>query len=606
MAVRDPHSFARADEALVRHLDLDLSVDFVARTLRGRASWKIEVAAGGRQLVLDTRDLKIARVTSTRDPASPTAGATPANHALAKADGDFGSALAIDVAADTKWVTVEYSTSPCAAALQWLDPEQTAGKRLPFLFTQSQAILARTWVPCQDTPSVRSTYHAQVAIAGADPGRFLALMSASNPQQKSRAGRYEFDMPQAIPSYLLALAVGDLEFRPLGKVCGVYAEPPVVEGAAREFADLDAMIRAAERLYGPYRFGRYDVIVLPPSFPFGGMENPRLTFATPTILAGDRSLVSLVAHELAHSWSGNLVTNATWNDFWLNEGFTVYFEHRIMEEVFGKEFDDALLVLGLQDLEKTLGELKATPKETCLKLDLAGRNPDDGVTDVAYEKGARFLQTIERAAGRERFDRFLRSWFDGNAFQSRTTEEFLAFLERELLNGKVKLAAPIQVDAWVYQPGLPDDCPRRTSVALQRANEQCRRLASGTPPAQLDVAGFTTQQWQQFLRALPESLTPAQLDALDAAFKLSARGNSEVLFAWLMQCVARRHEPAFSALEGFLTRQGRRKFLKPLYQALSKSDWGKELARKIYERARPTYHAVARDTIDELLQWVKK
>jgi hypothetical protein len=288
-----------------------------------------------------------------------------------------------------------------------------------------------------------------------------------------------------------------------------------------------------------------------------------------------------------------------------------------MEEVFGKEFDDALLVLGLQDLEKTLGELKATPKETCLKLDLAGRNPDDGVTDVAYEKGARFLQTIERAVGRERFDRFLRSWFDGNAFQSRTTEEFLAFLESELLNGKVKLAAPVNVDAWVFQPGLPDDCPRRTSVALERANEQAKRLASGTPPAELDVAGFTTQQWQQFLRSLPESLTTAQLAALDAAFKLSARGNSEVLFAWLMQCVARRYVPAetgvppsavgpaFSALEGFLTRQGRRKFLKPLYQSLSKSDWGRELARRIYEKARPTYHAVSRDTIDELLQWVK-
>jgi drug/metabolite transporter (DMT)-like permease len=599
MAVRDPHSFARPEQAVVRRLELDLTVDFAARRLRGRATLDVELAPGATELVLDTRDLEITAV---------TAGTKRVAHRLAKAEGDFGRALTIPLVAGTKQVTVEYATSPGAAALQWLAPEQTAGRRLPFLFTQSQAILARTWVPCQDTPSVRMTYHAKVAIAdggGAPPGDFLALMSASNPQAKSRDGRYEFDMPQPIPSYLLALAVGDLEFRPLGKDCGVYAEKPVVEGAAKEFADLDAMIRAAEKLYGPYRFGRYDVIVLPPSFPFGGMENPRLTFATPTILAGDRSLVSLVAHELAHSWSGNLVTNATWNDFWLNEGFTVYFEHRIMEAVFGKEFDEALAVLGLQDLEKTLGELKDQPKDTCLELDLAGRNPDDGVTDVAYEKGARFLQVIERAVGRERFDRFLRGWFDQNAFQSRTTAEFLAYLRKELVAGDAKLEASLQIEAWVHQPGLPSNCPRPTSSALARADAQGQRLAAGAKPSELDVAGFTTQQWQQFLRSLPPSLSNEQLAALDAQFGLSGRGNSEVLFAWLVQCVARRYEPGFPALERFLTSQGRRKFLKPLYQELAKSDWGRALAVRIYEKARPTYHAVSRDTIDELLQWGK-
>jgi len=599
MALRDPHSFARPDQAVVRHLDLELAVDFSAKRLRGRATLDVELAPGATELVLDTRDLEIAAV---------TAGAKRVAHRLAAAEGDFGSALTIPLAAGTKKVTVEYATSPGAAALQWLSPEQTAGKRLPFLFTQSQAILARTWVPCQDTPSVRMTYHAKIAIedgAGAKPADFLALMSASNPQSKSRDGRYEFDMPQPIPSYLLALAIGDVEFRPLGKDCGVYAEVPVVERAAAEFQDLDAMIRAAEKLYGPYRFGRYDVIVLPPSFPFGGMENPRLTFATPTILAGDRSLVSLVAHELAHSWSGNLVTNATWNDFWLNEGFTVYFEHRIMEAVFGEEFDEALAVLGLQDLEKTLAELKDQPKDTCLELDLAGRNPDDGVTDVAYEKGARFLQVIERAVGREKFDRFLRGWFDANAFQSRTTAEFLAYLRRELIAGDAKLEQSLQIEAWVHQPGLPSNCPRRTSSALARAEAQGRRLAEGVSPRDLEVAGFTTQQWQQFLRALPPSLTKEQLAALDAQFGLSERGNSEVLFAWLVQCVAWRYEPGFAPLERFLTSQGRRKFLKPLYQELAKSDWGRALAKRIYERARPTYHAVSRDTIDELLQWGK-
>ncbi len=578
MTARDPHSFARPDEAAVKQLDLDLVVDFERKEISGRATLELAVAAGATEVVLDTRDLTIEQVIVT---APPEAGSAPPTDQLAKftlgaAQGDFGRALTIPLPVSARSagnpgsvsVNIQYRTSPGAAALQWLAPEQTAGGKLPFLFTQSQAILARTWIPCQDTPGVRMTYTARVTVRGAGGARLLAVMSAENPQSASADGVYTFRMPQRIPSYLMALAVGDLAFRPLGPRSGVYAEPSVVGSAASEFVDLESMIAAAEKLYGPYRFGRYDVLVLPPSFPFGGMENPRLTFATPTILAGDRSLVSLVAHELAHSWSGNLVTNATWNDFWLNEGFTVYFEHRIMEAVFGKEFDDALAVLGLQDLEKTIAELREAGQErdTWLKLDLAGRNPDDGVTDVAYEKGARFLQTIERAVGRERFDRFLRAWFDGNAFESRTTEQFLAFFEAELVRERPGLAKEVEVAAWVNGPGLPASCPRATSTMLARAEAELARFIAGTAAAKLAVAGFTTQQWQSFLRKLPAAASAAQLADLDATFGLSRRGNSEVLFAWLVQCVAHRWEPAFPALERFLTSQGRRKFLKPLYQ----------------------------------------
>jgi drug/metabolite transporter (DMT)-like permease len=621
--VVDPHSYSRPAEATVRHLDLDLVVDFARKELSGRASLQIEAAKDAQRLVLDARDLSIERVTtSAQKPPSSAAAAskggaeTEVKFELGAPQPDLGSALTIPIAASLargeRWVNVTYRTSPGAAALQWLAPEQTAGGRRPFLFTQSQAILARTWIPCQDTPSVRMTYDARIRVNRIGPvgdgPPLLALMSAENPQQRSADGVYTFKMPQPIPSYLMALAVGDLEFRSLGPRSGVYAEPSVVGGAASEFVDLEKMIGAAESLYGPYRWGRYDVIVLPPSFPFGGMENPRLTFATPTILAGDRSLVSLVAHELAHSWSGNLVTNATWNDFWLNEGFTVYFEHRIMQAVFGQEFDDALAVLGLQDLEKTIAELRDSKQEgdTALKLKLDGRNPDDGVTDVAYEKGARFLQVIEKTVGRARFDAFLRKWFDGNAFQSRTTEDFLLYLQEEFADaygGSAKLGDAIQVDAWVYRPGLPSNCPRATSTALAKAEAEVAKFVAGAAPASLDTKNFSTQQWQCFLRKLPADLPNARMAELDRAFGLSDRGNSEVLFAWLLQCVQHRFEPAFPSLERFLTSQGRRKFLKPLYQELAKTDWGKQLARKIYEKARPTYHAVSRDTIDDILKW---
>jgi aminopeptidase N len=613
----DIHSFARPEEARVRRLELDLTVDFSTQRISGRASLLVAVAAGAKHLVLDTRDLEIRGIR----------GEEPLPFELAPAQGDFGQALTIElpkaarVAAGSAaagggaaserelWIHVDYATSPGAAAVQWLAPAQTAGGKSPFLFTQSQAILARTWVPCQDSPGVRMTYGARIKVlspAGGPP--LLAVMSAAgNPERASADGVYSFDMPQPIPSYLLALAVGDLSFRSLGPRSGVYAEPSVVARAADEFVDLESMIGAAEQLYGPYRWGRYDVLVLPPSFPFGGMENPRLTFATPTILAGDRSLVSLIAHELAHSWSGNLVTNATWNDFWLNEGFTVYFEHRIMEAVYGDEFEEALAVLGLADLEHTIAELTAggQARDTWLRLDLAGRNPDDGVTEVAYQKGARFLQAIEKEVGRKAFDRFLRAWFDGNAFRSRTTDDFLLFLRRELLAGRSSLEASLEIGAWVDAPGLPSNCPRAASRALEKAAAEMAKFAAGAPAAELEVARFTTQQWQQFLRALPGGTSRERLAELDAAFRLSERGNSEVLFQWLAQCVAQRHEAALPALERFLTSQGRRKFLKPLYQELAKSDWGRPIAQRIYARARPGYHAVSTATIDGILKWGK-
>jgi leukotriene-A4 hydrolase len=339
---QDLHSYAKPHESRVKHLQWTATVDFKSRTISAVASWSLESAANADSVVLDMKDLHIHRITLN--------GKTPAEYHIGKKDAILGQALSIALVPNTHTVEIEYATDPAAEAVQWLNPQQTTGKTFPFLFTQSEAILARSWVPCQDTPGVRFTYEADVAV----PKDLLALMSASNPQEKNSTGHYHFEMKQSISSYLLALAVGDIGFKPISARSGVYAEKSIADQAAWEFADLEKMISGAEALYGPYRWERYDVLVLPPSFPFGGMENPRLTFATPTILAGDRSLTSLIAHELAHSWSGNLVTNATWNDFWLNEGFTVYFETRIMEKLYGKDYSEMLASLNLQDLKEEI------------------------------------------------------------------------------------------------------------------------------------------------------------------------------------------------------------------------------------------------------------
>ena len=597
-AERDLHSHANPEHVRVRHLDLVLDVLFDKQVLRGAAVLTVErTSADAKQpLVLDTRGLAIHSVEASADGKSFNA----APFELGKDDPVNGRPLTIQLPATVKLVRVAYVTGPRAAALQWLTPAQTAGKKHPFLFTQSQATDARSWIPLQDTPAVRVTYTARVHT----PPGLLAVMSAGNDPAQKRTGEYRFDMPQPVPSYLIALAVGDLEFRKLGPRTGVYAEPSVVGKAAAEFADVEDMMRTAETLYGPYRWGRYDVLVMPPSFPFGGMENPRLTFASPTTIAGDKSLVSIIAHELAHSWSGNLVTNATWRDFWLNEGFTVYLERRIMEAVYGEARAEVEATLGRRSLDR---ELASLPKaDQVLHIDLKGRPPVDGLTDVPYEKGALFLTHLEAVYGRAKLDAFLKGYFEHFAFKSLTTAEFAAYLTEHLLKGDPEKAAKAKVEDWLYKPGLPTDAPNPTAAALQAVEAQAKRFAAGAKAADLPAKGWSSQEWLHFLDTLPADLKADRMADLDAAFALTKSGNSEVLFQWLLLAVRHNYEPAYPRLTGFLTEQGRRKFLKPLYEELVKTPAGKERAKAIYRTARPGYHPASAETVDAIVGWEGK
>ncbi|MEX2283812.1 MAG: M1 family metallopeptidase [Gemmatimonadota bacterium] len=597
VVVQDVHSYARPAEARVEHVSLRLVPDFTARRIGGTARLAIQRTAGADSIILDIRDLAIRRVTDSK-------GDTLVYH-VGASDSIRGAPLVIRLPASGDTIVIEYETSPNAAAVQWLDPAQTAGKKLPFLFTQGQAILTRTWVPTQDSPGIRQTYDATVLV----PTGMRAVMSAEmltpdgEPADDANRTAYRFRLTNPIPPYLIALAVGDLAFRKIGENTGVWAEPSVVDKAANEFVEVDQMIAAAERLYGPYRWGRYDILVLPPSFPFGGMENPRLTFATPTVLAGDRSLVSLVAHELAHSWSGNLVTNATWDDFWLNEGFTTYIESRLMEELRGKPYADMLRQLGRQNLESTVADLGPTAPDTRLHLDLTGRDPDAGMTDIAYEKGAAFLQTVESVVGREKLDTFLRGYFDNNAFRPMTSERFVQYLNENLFAGDESLASRVRVNEWINQPGLPDNVPPVRAEAFDQVDRAVAAFRSGTLPNKDQTDKWSTHEWLHFLRQLPDTMSSAQLQSLDRAFNLTQSGNSEVLFQWLRTAIRNHYEPALPALERFLTAQGRRKFVAPLYTDLMATDWGKALAMQIYRKARPTYHSVAVGTIDGIVGW---
>ncbi len=589
---RDPFTYSNYDEVAVSDLALDVDVLFERKILDGMATLTIKrEKAGASRLVLDTNDLEIKSVEAGD---GKTWARTP--HTLSPDDPNLGSKLEIDLPADATKVRIAYSTSPGAEGLQWLTPEQTAGKKYPFMYSQNQAINARSMAPVQDTPEVRMTYSAHVRT----PPELLAVMSAEQ-DDGPRDGDYQLSMPQPVPAYLMAIAVGDIAFAPISETIGVYAEPQTVAAAAREFADTPQMEEATEALYGPYRWGRYDLLVLPPSFPFGGMENPRLSFLTPTLLAGDKSLVGVVAHELAHSWSGNLVTNATWSDAWLNEGVTSYVENRVMEAVFGTDRAVMEQALALHDLKTEIAALER-PDLSQLQLPSDLDHPDDAFSDVAYIKGQFFLQFLEQRYGRAVFDPFLKSWFDSFAFKAATTSDFRAFLMTHLVANHPDAATVAEIDDWLYGQGVPKTLVEPVSAAFDKVEAEQAAWVSGTAPAStIKTDGWSTQEWLHFINALPDDISADRLKDLDLAFDLTDNPNAEIAFAWYMIAVKANYAPAMTAIDGFLGRVGRGKFLYPLYEELIKTNQ-RAFAERVFEKSRALYHPITQHRIEEILQ----
>ena len=675
------HSYANDGEFLITHMDMRLAVNFADKTIEGWVEYSLVHAylrdnrkpgsvppyhfnpiTGNHILLLDHRDMDVLGVYAggSFDKKSGTLknGAKGLLFEVGSGVADtllFGKPLEIEVPRSQSKIVIHYKTRPSAGALQWLSPAQTYDQTHPFLFSQSQAILARTWIPLQDKPSIRFTYTSEVRVVcgigvedpDINPTDFNVVMSAvklGNPEgdMVSNNKVHRFEQKKPIPSYLMAIAVGSFGYKSLGKNTGVYAEHKLLQKAAWEFADLQKMVDAAGEMFGEYAWGDYNVLVLPPSFPFGGMENPVVTFATPTIIAGDRSLVSLLAHELAHSWSGNLVTNRTWDDYWLNEGFTVYVESRIMEQLYGKNYADMLRVLGKGELDKTLGwMLKEAPEDSHLRLHLGDRDPDEGLTDIAYEKGRFFLMMLEQLYGRAAFDEFLNGHFRKYAFGTVTTDLFLAdlkaFHEKQVTGNGV---GPLptwrdfepRVMAWIDGEGLPvGGFPVLESKEFERVEQQVSKfLWSGEPlhpgssipcdASVIDTSGFTTHHWLHLLRklhtradALPGRLSREEMAGLDARFHFTQTQNAEIACDWFVLSIQSDYRPAYQAMHDFLLKVGRRKFLMPIYEALlaqyvvkdGKYEWafaqGKEMATEIFLQAEPGYHPVAARSLRELL-----
>lgn len=588
------HSYSNFNEIKMKHLYWNTVINFESKTIEASAKWTFSQIKPTDAIRLDIYDLQIQNVTINGE---------TRNFSLSSFDSTYGSALICALNKNDSIIEIKYTTGKLAKALQWLSPTQTLGKKMPYLFTQCESIAARSVIPCMDVPNNRITYTAEVQT----PKGMLAIMSAENPTTKNENGKYSFVMNIPIPTYLFALAVGNIDYKKIDARCGVYSEPEQLEKCFNEFSELPNMISTAEKLAGKYFWERYDVLVQPPSFPIGGMENPKLTFATPTIVAGDKSLVSLIAHELAHSWSGNTVTNATWSDLWLNEGFTTYFEKRIMEALRGKDYVDMLWELSYQDMMADVADFGNESEDTKLKLNMENRDPDEAFTNIPYEKGAHFLWLIEQTVGRDNFDTFLTQYFTENKFKPMTTDSALLYFDKHLFSKNKEWKDKINVNKWVYGSGIPANCPRPNFVKFNAVDSLRSRFLSTNYTIQpADFAKWTTHEYLHFLRKMPRNINVKQIEILDKTFAFTQSNNSEITFEWLLLSIQTHYTVAYKKIELFLTNVGRRKFVKPMYKELLK---GKNtnaeqqtLARQIFEQAKMNYHPSTYNSIMDIMK----
>jgi leukotriene-A4 hydrolase len=585
MPRQDPHSYADLSQGTITHIDLRITTDFEARILKIEADYQLAKPVNG-SLYLDTASLALERAQTDGH---------PIKWEFDQQDLLLGERLHLKGLANTSSFKLAFSTSPEARALQWLPEAQTAGGRYPFLYSQCQAIHARSIFPCQDTPSVRFTFNAEVEV----PRALTTVMAAEHVGVRESGEKrvFQFKMPQPIPSYLFALGTGNLAFRELGPRTGVFAEPELIEAAAWEFAENEAKIVEAEKLLGPYLWGRYDLLILPPSFPYGGMENPRLTFLTPTAILGTRGQTALITHELAHAWTGNLVTNATWEDFWLNEGWTTYTEGRITEVLEGKEVADLMAAYDNSIMLEAMERFGMDSPLTGLKVPSEGRDPDETFSVIPYHKGSFFLKECEYVVGRKRFDEFLQNYIARYQFQSLTTEAFLAFLRQEL----PEVFEKVNVQQWVYGTGMPAERTFPQSRLYDTVQNVLLAYQQGNLPSREQVEGWHRYQILAFLQALPKVIPVEHCDHLEQVLELEKRNDAAYYAFYYSLCITSGYQDILSRVEAFVGQIGRMLYIVRVFRAIVGTEWAREHARPLLERVKKRHHKITVHVLDQLL-----
>ena len=592
---KDQCTLSNVQQIRVTSMALDWMLDFPTKMIMGSVRYSAIVLATTKLIVLDTRDLSIRRVFS------PSTG-QEIPFTLGPEVGPCGQALEIQFGTLTEGQVVEfavsYMTSPGSTALCWMTPEQTDNGTLPYLFSQCQAIHARSMLPCQDTPMVRCPYTAKVT----HPSEFCVVMSALVKGQETVGDRVvtSYEQPKPIASYLIAIAAGDLVKVDISPRCAVYCDPTMRQSVTYEFADMEKYLTVAEDIAGPYEWGRYDVLVLPLSFPYGGMENPCMTFASPTIITGDRTMMDVIAHEISHSWTGNSVAPETWEDFWLNESFTVMLERKITSRIHGEKFFDMAAINGWQHLRDDVMRYGETHPYTALRPNLTGVDPDDSFSSVPYEKGFNLLCDIQRRVGVKPFETWLHKYIQDHKDRNVNTDLMVAHLQEHFANSPTVFDG-IDWHLWFDCPGMPPVIPGFDVSMLDAVQATVARWAEvgyNTTEKARETSQWHHQQMVIMVQTLAESpipLTASQLLRLDHDFNFTnGSNNADILLVWLSMCIKAKCTFHEGRLVNFL-RIGRMKYARPLYRTLFSV--APDKAQKIFQQMRPKYHNIAQKMI---------
>jgi leukotriene-A4 hydrolase len=585
----DANSTSNYHQIRLQSYHFNWKPDFYKLIMTGDVTMTCSVIKQTKSIDLDIRDLIIDRcLLDNKECEHHITNITKLGSTLqiVLRNGDVGSEFSVQIF---------YRTTPNGEALQWLNPEQTVGKKHHYLFSQCQAIHARSLFPCFDTPGTKATYRACVTV----PKPLVAVMSAISTGHtiEEETIIYTFAQKVPIPSYLVAIAVGDLEKRSIGPRSHVWSEPCMLDKAEYEFSETEDFIKAAESFLPAYGWGTYDLLLLPGSFPYGGMENANLTFVTPTLLAGDRSLADVVAHEISHSWAGNLVSNASWEHFWLNEGFTVYIERRILARMISEEYAQFHALMGLKNLEEDISHYVNNHFEyTALVPDLKGVDPDDSFSKVPYEKGFNFLYYLTGlVGGYEFFEKFLFAYFTEFRFKSLTSDDFKQFFLKYFHD--CKRLNEIDWELWFKKPGMPLKNEFDTTIATKSVKlAKLWLIDGGKDKSTDDISGWSTLQILYFLEQLGDvdKLDHKVLEVLDSIYHLSKR-NAEITFKYQMIALKSSYESIIPHVIEFVESQGRMKFVRPLYRSLGKLDH--DIATKTFEKNKYRYHGIAQKMI---------
>ena len=611
---KDVSSQSNPHEISISHMDLDILIDFPNKSVKGHADLTLKIQdPNSTRLVLDVTTLKIKSVTDLSDNQA-------LKTSLAEPNKILGTAFTIELGkkyteSDKPKLRIAFETVPEATALQWLDPSQTLGKKHPYMFSQCEEIHARSLIPCQDTPAVKFTFTAKVSVP--KPLRALIGGILIKEETDGELNVYHYEQKIPIPSYLFAIAGGDISYVDISPRIRAYCEEGYLEQSKYEFEPADKLLQAAEELLTPYEWIRYDVLVLPPSFPFGGMENPCLTFLSPTLLAGDRSLINVMIHEMTHSWIGNLVTNANWSHFWLNEGINVYYERRVGAALYGDDHLQLASIEGLKDLEGYVKGIGEQHPYSVLVTNLEGIDPDDAYSSLYYEKGYFLCLYLEQLLGLEFMGYFFKEYVKTFRLKSITTDNFL-----DLLKAKVQEKFPedgleklkqVDWDGWLYKPGVLPQQPKldytEYNVVKALATEYFNNLDN--PEKLASHEELSSGKWEtikvllffevfgELVKNDKKKISESTLDWLDNKYKFSDR-NAEIACKWFQLCITQGYTKVDAKIEAFLTTIGRMKFVRPLFKALT--DSGRtDFAKSIYEKNKGSKHSLELKLIGDML-----